>query len=202
MISLHIIYLSKKVLFPHCTITVELKRSRFLYTLKPGDKVIVYPVKKIADFILMQGVATLAEIVKSELSNNKYTITFKGIKRVTIDKRHGIFQCSFTEIHERAIVTNEVTEQIRKKSQELIFLINVDESDKLIHLLNFISDAVQLSDFIANYFILDYDKRVMLLNNCDVSSRIDVILALLNDLIKNVKQKREKESYEKENISG
>ncbi len=202
MISLHIVYLSKKVLFPHCTITAKLKHSRFFVTVKPGDKVIVYPVKKITDLILMRGVGTLAEVIKSELSNNQYTVTFKGIKRVKIDKRHGIFKCSFTEIHEQAIVTNEIAEQLRKKSQELIFLINVDESDKLIHLLNFISDAVQLSDFIANYFILDYDKRVMLLNNCDVASRIDVILALLNDLVNNVKQKREKESHEKENISG
>jgi len=96
-------------------------------------------------------------------------------------------------LDEKVHVNADITEKLRKKAQELIFLINVDESDKLIHLLNFISDGVQLSDFIANYFILDYNERVALLNTTDVTSRINTLLQLLTMLIDNIQHKRRSE---------
>jgi ATP-dependent Lon protease len=142
------------------------------------------------DYVRLHNVGVLAEVLKVELLNKQYVVSFKGISRARVDKRHSLWTCSYTVIDEKAHINAEMTEKLRKKAQELIFLINVDESDKLIHLLNFIPDGVQLSDFIANYFILDYNERVALLNNTDVTARINTILQLLNLLIDNIQHKR------------
>lgn len=199
---MRILYSKKKVIFPFCNITMIVKQRRYAGQLKPGDKIIIYPVKNVCDYIRIRGLAVLAEVVKSELSNNNYAVAFKGIKRVRIDKRRTMQECEFTEIDDKDTAGKEVSEQLRKKSKELIFLINVDESDKLIHLLNFIPDAGQLSDFIANYFILNYNERVKLLNTTDSGERIHEILKLLNVLIDSINQKRENTAHEKENIHG
>ena len=191
---MRIYYSFKKVLFPHCGITLPVTNKWLANKFKPGDTVIVYPVTRFMDYVHLHNVGVLAEVLKVELLNKQYVVSFKGISRARVDKRHSLWTCSYTVIDEKSHINAEMTEKLRKKAQELIFLINVDESDKLIHLLNFISDGVQLSDFIANYFILDYNERVALLNNTDVTARINTILQLLNLLIDNIQHKRRNES--------
>lgn len=191
---LRIYYSFNKVLFPHCGITVPARNKWLANKFKPGDKVIVYPAGQLRDYVRLNNLGVLAEVLKVEVLNKQHVLSFKGLSRARVNKRHGIWICSYTVIDEKAHINAEITEKLRKKAQELIFLINVDESDKLIHLLNFISDGVQLSDFIANYFILDYNERVALLNNTDVTSRINTILRLLNVLIDNIQHKRRNES--------
>lgn len=193
MTALRIFYSYNKVLFPHCGITLSVKNKWLANKFKPGDNVIVYPVKRFRDYLRLHNLGVLAEVLKVEHSDKQYVVSFKGLSRAKVKKRQGLWTCSYTVIDEKAHVNAEKTEKLRKKAQELIFLINVDESDKLIHLLNFISDGVQLSDFIANYFILDYNERVALLNNTDVTSRINTILQLLNLLIDNIQHKRRNE---------
>ncbi|MEJ5362693.1 MAG: LON peptidase substrate-binding domain-containing protein [Spirochaetota bacterium] len=193
MVTLRIFYCYNKVLFPHCGITLPVKHKWLANQFKPGDTVIVYPVKRFKDYVHLTNMGVLAEVLKIELLNKQYVLSLKGLSRVRINKRHGLWSCSYSIIDEKVQVNAEITEKLRKKAQELIFLINVDESDKLIHLLNFISDAVQLSDFIANYFILDYNERVALLNNADVTSRINTIIQLLTMLIDNIQHKRRSE---------
>lgn len=199
---MRIFYSYKKVLFPHCGITVSIKRKWIAQRYAQGDRVIVYPVKSVRDYFSMNNVGVLAEVLKVELSGSMYLLSLKGLKRVKILKRQGLWDCQYTEVDEIQTVKTDMAEKIRKKAQELIFLINVDESDKLIHLLNYISDGAQLTDFIANYFILDYDERILLLNTIDVKQRITKIIALLTELITGIKKKRESEIHEKENIPG
>ncbi len=190
---MHILYSYNKVLFPHCVITLQVKHKWIANQFKPGTTVIVYPVMRFKDYVHLTNMGVLAEVLKIEPLNKHYVLSLKGLNRARVDKRHGLFSCSYTIIDEKVQANPEITEKLRKKAQELIFLINVDESDKLIHLLNFISDAVQLSDFIANYFILDYNERVALLNNADVTSRINTILRLLTMLIDNIQHKKRSE---------
>ncbi|MEW6527663.1 MAG: LON peptidase substrate-binding domain-containing protein [Spirochaetota bacterium] len=190
---MRIYYSYNKVLFPHCGISLPVKTKWLANRFKPGDTVIVYPVKRLKDYVHLTNLGVLAEVLKVELSNKLYLLSLKGLNRVRVDKRHGLWTCSYTILDEKVQVNTEITERLRKKAQELIFLINVNESDKLIHLLNFISDGVQLSDFIANYFILDYNERVALLNNTDVTSRINTILQLLTVLIDTIQHKRRSE---------
>jgi hypothetical protein len=101
--------------------------------------------------------------------------------------------------HEFSLVENERTESydaimddLRKKSQELVFLINVEESDKLIKLLNYIVDLNQMTDFIANYFVMDFRKRYRLYNEIGVKKRGLLLIFELSELISDMTKKRKK----------
>jgi ATP-dependent Lon protease len=130
-------------------------------------------------------VATLAEIIEVGRDNEKIILHLKGIARARIKKFKGIHEASF-EISSSKIDTSdqELLKELRKKTQELVFLINVQESDRLIELMNFLVELNQITDFIANYFILDYKLKLALLNNTDIKSRSNKLLIKLNQLIK------------------
>jgi len=87
---------------------------------------------------------------------------------------------------------NTINEELRKKSQELIFLINVEESDKLIKLLNYIFDLNQMTDFISNYFVMDFPARYRLYNETDTKKRSHMLLSELTALINRLTKKRKK----------
>ena len=179
-------FLYKKVLFPHCTINVRLKQSPFSNSLKKGDKILAFPFKNILNILLMKTrVATLAEIVEVESDNEKNILHLKGIARARIKKFKNIHEV-FCEIISSKIDNSEqeLLKELRKKTQELVFLINVPESDRLIELMNFLFELNQLTDFITNYFILDYKSKTDLLNNTDSKSRGNKLLIKLNQLIK------------------
>ena len=181
-----IFFLNKKVLFPHCTINMHLKNSSISNDLKKGDRILAFPIKNIFDILLIKfRVATLAEIIEIGNDNEKIILHLKGITRARIKKFKGIHEALF-EINSSKIDTSdqELVNELRKKTQELVFLINVPESDRLIELMNFLVEVNKLTDFIANYFILDYKLKKNLLNTIDVKNRSSKLLKKLNQLIK------------------
>ncbi|MCL1833671.1 MAG: LON peptidase substrate-binding domain-containing protein [Leptospirales bacterium] len=181
-----IFFLHKKVLFPHCTINMHLKNSSISNDLKKGDRILAFPIKNIFDILLIKfRVATLAEIIEIGNDNEKIILHLKGITRARIKKFKGIHEALF-EINSSKIDTSdqELVNELRKKTQELVFLINVPESDRLIELMNFLVEVNKLTDFIANYFILDYKLKKNLLNTIDVKNRSSKLLKKLNQLIK------------------
>jgi len=181
-----IFYLHKKVLFPHCTINVQLRHSSFSNSLKQGDKILAFPIKNIFDILFIKmRIATLAEITGVASDNEKINLHLKGLARARVKKIKGIHEASF-EINSSKSdsADQELLKELRKKAQELVFLINVQESDRLIELMNFLIELNQITDFIANYFILDYKLKKDLLNNTDIKSRSNKLLAKLNQLIK------------------
>ena len=50
--------------------------------------------------------------------------------------------------------------------------------------MNFLFELNQITDFIANYFVLDYKLRIELLNDTDIKKRSSKLLIKLNQLIK------------------
>jgi len=181
-----IFFLNKKVLFPHCTTNVRLSHSTFSDSLKKGDKLIVYPIRNILDILLIKKrVATIAEILELGSDEFKVNLHLKGIARVNVKKFHGIHEASYGIIKsENNSFDPELLKELRKKAQELVFLINVQESDRVIELMNFLFELNQITDFIANYFVLDYKLRIELLNNTDIKKRSSRLLVKLNQLIK------------------
>jgi len=181
-----IVFLRKKVLFPYCTINIHLSHSTFSNSLKKGDKILAFPIKNLFDILLIKlRVATLAEITEVRNDKEKIVLHLKGITRARIKKFKGINEALF-EISSSKIDSSdqELLKELRKKAQELVFLINVPESDKLIELMNFLVELNQITDFITNYFILDYKSKINLLNNTDVKNRSNKLLIKLNQLIK------------------
>ena len=181
-----VFFLNKKVLFPHCTTSVSLRHSAFSDSLKKGDRIIAFPIRNLFDILLIKRrVSTIAEIVDLEATEQKIILHLKGITRVHVKKIKGIHEASYDIINSEPSSSDpELLKELRKKAQELVFLINVEESDRLIELMNFLFELNQITDFIANYFVLDYKLRIELLNNTDVKKRSTRLLMKLNQLIK------------------
>lgn len=178
--------LNKKVLFPHCTTNMLLRISAFSESLKKGDRIIAYPVRNIFDILLIKKrVSTYAEIIELEKFEDRIKLNLKGISRVHVKKIKGIHEASYEVINSDTNYSNpELLKELRKKAQELVFLINVQESDRLIELMNFLFELNQITDFIANYFVLDYKLRIELLNDTDIKERSSKLMTKLNHLIK------------------
>jgi len=187
--ALRVFLLKKKVLFPHSNQNMVIRRSAFTSELRAGDRIIAYPVRNIFDLLLLRKrISTLAEISEIISEKDILRLQVKGISRVRI-RSWKKFRKAFFEHAGSAPVKNEMNlcRELRTKAQELIFLINVDESDRLIALLNFLADLNQISDFIANYFILDNKLRIALLNETDITRRCEKLNGLITKLINNFK---------------
>ncbi len=181
-----VFFLNKKVLFPHCSTNVRLRHSPFSDSLKKGDKIIALPLRNLFDILLIKKrVATFAEITELEITEDRINLQLKGISRVHITKIKGIHEAYYDVITSNPIASDpESLKELRKKAQELVFLINVQESDRLIELMNFLFELNQITDFITNYFVLDYKLRIELLNEIDIKIRSRKLLVKLNELIK------------------
>ena len=184
--KIKVFFLYNKVLFPHCTNNVSLRLSAFSQGLNKGDKIIAFPLRNLFDiFLIKQRISVYTEITELVKKNNRVHLQLKGITRVYIKKFTGIHEATYGNV--QSPVNNsdpELVKSLRKRSQELVFLINVEESDRLIELMNFLIDLNQLTDFITNYFVLNYKQRIRLLNETDAVKRSGMLLAILNQLIK------------------
>ncbi|HOQ12702.1 MAG TPA: hypothetical protein PK104_10105 [Spirochaetota bacterium] len=129
-------------------------------------------------------VSTLAEISSVEIKGKIVVLQLKGLKRVKVTKLYGIHLAEYiTLAEELSNYDKALTVELRKKAQELIFLINVQESDRLIELMNFIIDVSQISDFLSNYFVLDDETKIELLNKTDISDRSKLLQSKIEQVI-------------------
>lgn len=188
--TLRLYHLYRRVLFPYCSITVKTGAGSGGDITK-GDFVLVFAIRSAFDILLpRKKTAILAEVTDVSFAGKMYTIVFRGISRVIIGNVKGLKYGEYSVIEERICGDSDhYVESLRKKSQELIFLINVEESDKLIHLLNYLSDLDQLSDFIANYFVMNFQRRYALLREGDPRKRAQGLLEILDELIPKMKKK-------------
>jgi ATP-dependent Lon protease len=198
MQQLTILYLHKKVIFPHCSLLAPV-RGRRHENLQSGDRVLAVPFRNFLDLVMKRNIiATLAEVEELEKKKSLLAISLKGIARARLRKRVGFGAAEYEIIEETETGVMEATiDDLRKKSQELIFLINVSESDKLIHLLNFITNIHQLTDFVANYFVVNFSKRYRLHGEAQVGVRARLLIFILDDLIKKFREKQNTKKHEK-----
>ncbi len=189
--KLPVVPLYKKVVFPFCNLSFA-SSLRILGGVKAGDRIIALPIRSRWDVFFRGGkIAVLSEVVEVKHEDGSSDLQIKGIERVRLRKSRSVFYAEY----ERAEAAGEgdqerLREDLRKKSQELIFLINMGESDKLIHLLNFIVELRQLTDFISNYFVLKFPRRYEMLNEPDPSVRAKALLGILDELIGELKDKK------------
>ncbi len=193
---LPIIFLQKQVVFPYCNVSFR-SANKNLAGIKQGDSVVALPVRTVLDVLFCRGrMATLSEVVeiKQEEQERVWSVQLKGISRVRVRRTARFALAVYEGVEETERPGQErLREDLRKKSQELIFLINVNESDKLIHLVNFLVNLPQLSDFVSNYFILKFPRRYEIFVEEDVERRARKLLVVLDDLIADLKAKRERE---------
>ncbi len=182
---LRIFYLKKKIIFPFCTLAVFLRPSEESGDIKKGDWIIALTVRSIFDLLFhRKRVATLCEVMDVTTDNSMVKFMLRGIERVRIEKiikrKHAIY----TRIEQGHVEHYDPSiEDLRKKSQELIFLLNVEESDKLIKMLNYIVDLNQMTDFISNYFIMGFGKRYRIYKETQLDRRSALLTGTLTRLI-------------------
>ena len=187
-----IFYLNKRVVFPYCTINILFAITKTAREIELGDRIIAYPIRNMLDMIFYRNkLGTLSEVIEVEQHEKSVSIQLKGIERVKI-KKIDKFQDSRFEMvtEEQPESLDDLKEELKKKTQELIFLINVEESDKLIYLLNYFINMKQITDFIAHYFVLDFSRRYRLFNELNIEKRTLSLLSIIDVLIRDINKKR------------
>jgi hypothetical protein len=184
-------FLYRKILFPYCNLTVSAK-GNIIGKISAGNRVIAVPARNIYDFLVTRNrIATLAEIVEIKKVDGVERVTMKGVSRLRVRGMFSFNTPCFDLIEEGNVKSDGLIEELRKKSQELIFLINVEESDRMIQLLNYIVNLNHLTDFVSNYFVIKFHKRYGLFNEIDLPARAGGLLRILEELIGSIKIKKE-----------
>lgn len=183
-----VFYLKRQVVFPHSRVTVTVPLSETSRHLKKGDNLVSCPVTTMADLIpLGSRTGTLCQVTGMTIKNASVVLNLSGLSRVRINMSWPVTQSPWEKVttpeHE---INDSQEEQLRRKTQELIFLINVKESDRLIGLLPYLTLPGQLSDFTAHYFITSYRKRVRLLRQTDPTKRNVMLLKFIETLLKKI----------------
>ncbi len=191
IMRLPVFFLYRRVVFPFCPL--EIKSANPLpEDIGEGGEVIVMPVKNMVGLVFSRGnTGVRSQVLSAVREADHYLIKFQGIRRVHIKKVRSLKTAEFYEfLQEDERECRDVLEQLRKKAQELIFLINTDTSDRLIRLLEYIADLSQLTDFIGNYFVLDFPRRLKLLKTLSPERRAQLLVKMLVDIISYYKKKK------------
>ena len=191
---LKIFYLKKRIVFPFCTLAVVIKLTDDVKEIKLGDRILAFTVRTIFDVLLYRNrLATLAEVADVTNDGQTVKLMLKGLSRARITRLIKFKYAEFELLKPETIESHElIMDNLRKKSQELVFLINVEESDKLIKLHDYIIDLNQMTDFIANYFVMDIPKRLKLYNEVNIRKRGQLLLAELTEIVNKMIKKRKK----------
>lgn len=189
--NLKIFYLKKKIIFPNCTLPVKISSTSISKSINRGEKILAYPVRTPFDlFFYKKRLATLSEILDVKYDEKSVKINLKGIARVRLKKINKFHFAEYEQLEYSAEKNNDnLRDELRKKSQELIFLINVKESDRLINLLNYLIDIGQMTDFISNYFVINFRNRFELYDELSISERGKKLINVLDNLIIEMKKK-------------
>ena len=175
------------VIFPGTTASFEIGRKISINALKEAestgdglflvtqhDPSVVEP--KENDLL---NIGTLARIVNSTpLKDGSYQVVVEGIKRVRRTEtiiNEDIIICGVEEISTRRI-SPFAQERIATKELFQVFSEYLNfiskPSDDIIEEANNIGDASHLSDFLANNFVVNFDERKELIEECNPVKRI------------------------------
>lgn len=185
-------YLRERVIFPYSRQNVTLPLAPDTRNLEEGIRLIAYPIRCLTDILMYRfRTATLVEVISSEIKDDSCRVTLRGISRVRITRLHSVTRASYRVQKDVYVEDNfDSVDRLRRKAQELVFLINVEQSDRLISFLGFLTHPSRLTDFIAHYFVNGYGRRYRLLKTGDPLKRNNQLLVILDRLIRKIKKRR------------
>ncbi len=189
-------FIKGKIIFCGCNMDIPV--SCFgKKTFNRGDRFLFIPYRRfIKRFFKLRYLAVLCEITGEKNTADKTLYEVKGLHKVIV-KSYKKESAYFEEV---LPIMNGKTENVvgglRKKAQEFVFLINTEESEKLIYLMNFSNDLSEFSDFVTNYFILGYNDRFRVFSERDVYKKYFMLHTMLDKLIAKTQKRiiREKKS--------
>lgn len=198
-LRLKIFFLKKRIIFPYCSLIVFVRPTGESNAIRTGDRVLAYTIRSTIDVLWYRNrTATLSEVTDVQADEKAVKIFLKGLSRVSLKRIIKYKLAEFEPIGSLAVYARDsMLDELRKKAQELVFLINIDESDKLIKLLGYIVDLAQMTDFISNYFVMDFRTRHRLYRQVDIQKRGEMLAETLDELIRSMTIKRKKLYHEK-----
>ena len=216
------------VVFPGTTASFEIGRKisinalkaaesndELLFLITQHDPSVTEPKEKD-----LMTIGTIARVVHStKLKDGGYQVVVEGIKRVKRAEtsiNDVMIKCNVIEIPKRRISSfaqeRIATKELFRVFSEYLNFINKPSED-IIEEANNISDASRLADFLSNNFVVNFDERKKLLEECDVVRRIkflteifrkDIdIFNLENDIQQKVRQnlqKQQRDMYLREQL--
>jgi ATP-dependent Lon protease len=187
-------YLKKQVIFPYCSLVVFVRPTDESKAIRKGDRVLAYTIRSTIDVIWYRDrIATLSEVTDVQADGKTIRIFLKGLSRVSLKRIIRFKRAECEPVAQQADgMDDAMRDGLRKKSQELVFLINVEESDRLITLLGYIVDPAQMTDFISNYFIMDFRTKYRLYCQTDMVKRGAMLTTDLDGLLRSMTRKRKK----------
>ncbi|MBP8082623.1 MAG: hypothetical protein KAZ87_05405 [Spirochaetes bacterium] len=189
-------FIKGKIIF--CGCNMELPASCFgKRTFSRGDRFLFIPYRRfLKKLFKLRYLAVLCEITGEKKTDDKILYEVKGIHKVVIKtyKKNSAYFEEVLPVMNRK--TENISGSLRKKAQEFVFLINTEESEKLIYLMNFSNNFSEFSDFVTNYFILGYNDRFRIFSESDVYKKYLMLHAMLDKLIVKTQKRiiREKKS--------
>jgi len=183
------IYMYNRYLFPRCTIDIPVRYAGDR-TLHQGDKIVLYTVTNLLNILFPVGrIVTLAEVVSIKENKGIQMAEVRGEKRAVIRTRVRFQSARVTETsHIHTENPEDLVDLLRKKSQEFVFLIDIQESDRLIYLMNFIYGIDDITDFISHYFVIDEKKKRVLYRETDPGKRGALLEQFLDAMIATLKK--------------
>ena len=188
-----IFFLNKRVIFPNTSTHLYIDISPSSQDISVGDTIIFAPVNGILSlFYTKKKFGSLCRILdKQELTSQiKLKIVCKD--KVAITKVDNLKNATYSRLNEKNTPNNPVIEKLKKRSQELIFLINIKESEKLIELLNFAIDSVKMIDFISDHFITKFSHRYKIFNSDTIENRATLVLNHITKIVNKINKSAEK----------
>ena len=182
-----ILFLNKRIIFPNTSEHLYFENSQLIQKISVGENVIFAPVRGVFSlFSKKRKIGSLCLILgKQELSSQvKLRISCK--EKVIITKVDKLKYASYSTIAERITPNTPIMEKLKKRSQELIFLINIKESDKLIEMLNFTIDLTKMMDFISDHFVTKFSNRYKIYNCINSENRAKLILNEITDIVNKI----------------
>lgn len=213
--TLPVLILKGAILFPNSEIRLEVDSDsdKELLSLAEScyDKNILIvnqmdPLEETPDVLELPNVGVLGLIImKLGLPNGRTRVVIKGIKRVKIDeysKEDGNLVSSIEQINEERLEPLEEQAYVRSLVKQLeIFVENVPYmSNSILSQVSNISDIDQLTDIISIYLNLSYERKLELLEECNPTVRVKMLLDDINKELRVIELEKELEQEVSKNI--
>lgn len=213
--TLPVLILKGAILFPNSEIRLELDSDsdKELLSLAEScyDKHILIvnqidPLEETPDVLELPNVGVLGLIVmKLGLPDGRTRVVIKGIKRVKIDeysKEDGNLISSIEQVNDEQLEPLEEQAYARSLVKQLeIFVENVPYmSNSILSQVQNITDLNQLTDIIAIYLNLSYERKLELLEECNVTVRVKMLLDDINKELRVIELEKELEQEVSKNI--
>lgn len=157
-----------------------------------GDTFLLSPGYGLLRRLFHPCLATLVEVINAK--KEPAQVEVRGLRVGWLRARPAPGYAVFRECRPVSALTDEnLIPPLRRRAQEFVFLVNTAESERLIYLMNFITDAEELADFTANYFVPDERTRRRIYRETRVARRMELVIRRLDTLIAGIGRRKNHE---------